>query len=236
MNRNVEEYVRFKKGEIRMPEHLKPKKEETARLYKNKFIEFISKAPFGVPHIMWMVIFSVFLYLCFFHTDLTTVQILFTGFLGFLTWTFMEYIIHRFLYHTEVDSEGFLDFQMSMHINHHHYPKDPERLAMPPIPGLVLGGVLFGLFYFIMGMYALAFFPGFILAYDAYITLHYYQHRIKSPKYRPWKKLWMHHKAHHYSNPYAAFGVSTRFWDWIFGTMPRQANEKREVKVETTAS
>jgi len=30
MNRNVEEYVRFKKGEIRMPEHLKPKKEETA--------------------------------------------------------------------------------------------------------------------------------------------------------------------------------------------------------------
>ena len=144
----------------------------------------------------------------------------------------MEYIIHRFVYHTETHSEGYTQFQESLHSNHHHYPKDPERLAMPPVPGLVLGSLFFGFFYLIMGIYAFAFFPGFILGFDAYITLHYYQHLIKSPKYKPWKKLWQHHKAHHYSNPYSAFGVSTRLWDYVFGTMPKASNKKRQVEVK----
>jgi sterol desaturase/sphingolipid hydroxylase (fatty acid hydroxylase superfamily) len=232
MNKNVEQYMAFKRGEIRIPEHLKPKKEQSAKLYKNQFIEFLSKAPFWVPHLQWVVIFLVFMFLSFAYTSLGYLEIVLTAIGGGLTWTFMEYVVHRFAYHTEVDSQKFLDFQMSMHGNHHHYPKDPERLAMPPIPGLFISALLFGLFYLIMGIYAFAFFPGFILAYDAYITLHYYQHRIKSPRYKPWKKLWMHHKAHHYSNPYSAFGVSTRLWDWVFGTMPKKSNEKREVQVE----
>ncbi len=231
MNKNVEEYLKFLKGEVRMPAHLKPKKDENAKLYKNRFVEFVSKSPFWVPHVMWIVLFLVFLYISIFHTSLTLLEIGLAGFGGFLTWTFMEYIVHRFLYHTEVDSDDFLQFQMSMHGNHHHYPKDPERLAMPPIPGLIIAALLLGLFYLIMGTYAFAFFPGFIIAYDAYITLHYYQHRVKSPKYKPWKALWRHHKAHHYSNPYAAFGVSTRLWDWVFGTMPKKSKDHKEVEV-----
>lgn len=231
MNKNVEEYQAFKKGEIRMPSHLKPKKEEQGRLYKSKLIEMLARSPFWVPHVMWMVIFIGFLIWSFVNTALTFNEIVITFLGGYITWTFMEYMIHRFVYHTEVDSEGFLKFQMDMHGNHHLYPKDPERLAMPPIPGLLLAAMFFGLFYVIMGVYAVAFFPGFIFAYDMYIILHYYQHRVKSPKYKPWQKLWQHHKAHHYSNPYAAFGVSTRLWDVIFGTMPKQANQKRQIKV-----
>jgi len=173
-----------------------------------------------------------FLLFAIFKTDISIVNILLICIGGALTWTLAEYVIHRFLYHTETNSEDFLEFQMSMHGNHHHYPKDPERLAMPPIPGLVLGALFFGFFYLIMGIYAVAFFPGFMLGYDAYITIHYYQHRIKSPNYKPWKKLWQHHKAHHYSNPYSAFGVSTRLWDVVFGTMPKASNKKRQVEVK----
>ena len=40
MNKNVEEFEAFKRGDIRMPSHLKVKKEEKGKLYKNKFIEF----------------------------------------------------------------------------------------------------------------------------------------------------------------------------------------------------
>jgi sterol desaturase/sphingolipid hydroxylase (fatty acid hydroxylase superfamily) len=232
MNKNVEEYKAFKQGKIRMPSHLKAQKEEKAILYKNKFIEFVSKAPFGVPHIMWVVAALIFLWYAIFRMEISVINTLLICIGGALTWTFAEYVIHRFLYHTEISSEGFLQFQMSMHGNHHHYPKDPERLAMPPIPGIVLGALFFGFFYIIMGIYAVAFFPGFMLGYDAYITIHYYQHRIKSPKYKPWKKLWQHHKAHHYSNPYSAFGVSTRLWDVVFGTMPKASNKKRQVEVK----
>lgn len=234
MNRNVEEYLKFKRGEIRFPGHLKPMKVESARLYKNIFIEKIMRSPFWIPQYMWILISAGFIWYSFFKTSMSAAQILITGFIGFFVWTFMEYIVHRFLYHTEVDSESFANFQMDAHGNHHLYPKDAERLAMPPIPGLIVAALLFGLFYIVMGEYAFAFFPGFLLAYDMYITLHYYEHRIKSPKYQPWKKLWRHHKAHHYSDPYSAFGVSTRFWDWIFGTMPQYAREKKK-EIEVSA-
>jgi len=232
MNKNVEEYEAFKQGKIRMPSHLKAQKEEKAKLYNNKLIEFVSKAPFGVPHIMWVIVAIAFIWYAIVYTELSLVNVVVICIAGALFWTFAEYVIHRFLYHTETNSENILEFQMSMHGFHHHYPKDPERLAMPPIPGLVLGAVFFGFFYLIMGIYAVAFFPGFMLGYDAYITIHYYQHRIKSPNYKPWKKLWQHHKAHHYSNPYSAFGVSTRLWDVVFGTMPKASNKKRQVEVK----
>jgi sterol desaturase/sphingolipid hydroxylase (fatty acid hydroxylase superfamily) len=232
MSKNVEQYLEFKKGKTRMPEHLKARKEEKAKLYDNKFIEFLSRAPFGVPHTMWVIIAIAFYWYTITYIDLSVTNIILFSVIGFFSWTLMEYIIHRFVYHTETHSEGYTQFQESLHSNHHHYPKDPERLAMPPVPGLVLGSLFFGFFYLIMGIYAFAFFPGFILGYDAYITLHYYQHRIKSPKYKPWKKLWQHHKAHHYSNPYSAFGVSTRLWDYVFGTMPKASNKKRQVEVK----
>ena len=235
MNKNVEQYELFKRGEVRMPSHLKPEKEEKAKLYKNKFIELLSKAPFGVPHVMWLLLFFAFIWYSIFRTEMTGFEILISTVSGFFVWTLIEYTMHRFLYHSETNSEGFLNFQMSMHGNHHLYPKDPDRLAMPPVPGLVLSSVFLGTFYLIMGTYAFAFFPGFMLAYDAYITIHYYQHRVKSPKYKPWKKLWQHHKAHHYSNPYSAFGVSTRFWDFVFGTMPKAANQRKKVNVKAVA-
>ena len=234
MKKNVEEYIAFKKGEIRMPSHLKNKKEENALIYHNKALEFISRSPYGVPHIMWLIICIAFFGFALVNTDLSFLQIILTGIGGFFFWTLTEYLIHRFGYHTETNYDAVSSVQLNLHVIHHHYPKDPERLAMPPIPGLVLGSIFLLLFYLIMGTYAFAFFPGFMLGYDAYITLHYYQHRIKSPNYKPWKKLWQHHKAHHYSNPYSAFGVSTRLWDFVFGTMPRESNKKRQEEALAT--
>jgi sterol desaturase/sphingolipid hydroxylase (fatty acid hydroxylase superfamily) len=228
MKKNVEEYIAFKQGEIRMPSHLKVKKEEKTRIYDNKIIEYVSRSPFGVPHTMWVIISVFFFWYAITGIELQAVNVAVLGIIGFLSWTFVEYMIHRFVYHTETNWQELIEFQNNFHMTHHHYPKDPERLAMPPIPGLIMGSLFLGLFYLILGKYAFAFFPGFLLGYVVYITLHYYQHRIKSPRYKPWKKLWQHHKAHHYSNPYSAFGVSTRFWDVVFGTMPKALNKKRQ--------
>jgi sterol desaturase/sphingolipid hydroxylase (fatty acid hydroxylase superfamily) len=189
-------------------------------MYENPMMDRITRTPIWIPQILWVMVASLFAWISLYEIGLGISTIILIAFAGFLFWTFAEYIIHRFLYHTETNSDSFYDFQFKSHGFHHWYPKDDERLAMPPIPGLILSSLFFVLFYLFMGNYAFAFFPGFMLGYDCYITLHYYQHIVKSPKYRPWKKLWMHHKAHHYSNPYAAFGVSTRLWDWIFNTMP----------------
>lgn len=227
MKKNVEEYIKFMNGEIRMPEHLKPKKELRGRLYKSDFMERITRTPIWVPQIMWLAISGFFFWYAYSRTSLGLENILLLGFGGFVTWTLAEYLVHRFLYHTESNSDTLIKIQYSGHGIHHQHPKDPERLAMPPLPGLLLGSLFFGLFWMIMGTpFVLAFFPGFMLGYLCYITMHYYQHVVKSPRYKPWQKLWTHHKAHHYSNPYAAFGVSTRLWDWLFHTMPRKSAEE----------
>ena len=230
MNQNVEEYMAFKNGKIRMPSHLKPKKEEKGRLYENDFVEKITTTPIYVPQIMWMIVIAVFIWLSLTKGLVAVVEIPVLMFAGAFTWTFFEYIIHRFMYHTETNSERFLKVQFNAHGFHHWYPKDRDRLAMPPVPGLLLSSIFLGIFYLIMGNKAIAFFPGFILGYLAYITLHFLQHRWKSPKYKPWKKLWTHHKSHHYSNPYLAFGVTTRFWDWVFGTLPKKADKDKTSK------
>ncbi len=221
MNRRVEEYLAFKKGLRRMPEHLKPKKEGgSQQLFQNKLLEKLTHTPLWVPQAKYAIIISWMVWLGVTRYDFSMTDVLIWACAGAITWTLAEYFIHRFFYHTETDSEGFYKIQFNAHGVHHNFPKDDSRLAMPPVPSLILSSAFFGLFFLIMGIKALAFWPGFILGYLAYITLHYYQHVIKSPKYGPWKKLWRHHKAHHYSDPYRAFGVTTRLWDWVFGTMP----------------
>ncbi len=227
MKENMVEYLAFKRGERRMPSHLKPRKEEKGRLYQSDLMERLSRTPIWLPQLLWLAVSAEFFWLALERTQLLVWQIIVLGIAGFITWTLIEYLVHRFLYHTETESDFFLKLQFNGHGIHHQHPKDPERLAMPPLPGIILASVFFGIFWLIMQQKAMAFFPGFMLGYLCYITMHYFQHRIKSPKYKPWQRLWVHHKAHHYSNPYKAFGVSTRFWDYVFDTMPKKDTEEK---------
>lgn len=205
-----------------MPEHLAIRKARTAPLFKNKILEKLTRTSIFTPIIMHLFI-SAFL---FWHGTGTLAIPLINGLVtlaaGFVFWSLMEYIVHRFLYHTESNTKFIFNLQHKAHGIHHQHPIDPTRLAMPPLPGLFLSGIFFLIFWLIHARYAFVFFPGFMLGYLSYISLHYAQHRIKSPRYGPWKALWKHHKIHHYVDPYVAFGVSTRLWDFVFGTMPKK--------------
>jgi 4-hydroxysphinganine ceramide fatty acyl 2-hydroxylase len=228
MKKNVEDYLAFKRGEIRMPGHLKQVKEGKGILYKNELLEKTTRSPIWVPQSIWFVISLTLLILAFVKTELSALMVILLFFTGILSWSFVEYAMHRFFYHTETSNDVMIRMQFTMHAIHHQFPKESDRLAMPPIPGLILASIFYFIFNLIMGINALAFFPGFTTGYLIYITLHYYQHVAKSPNYKPWQRLWSHHKGHHFSNPYVAFGVSTRFWDWVFGTMPKKSKVKEE--------
>ncbi len=202
-------------------EDLKPRAEERGKMFESAIMEKITRTSIYVPVTMHTLIAIGFLYFSFTRTEYFTWQIIILFFAGWLTWTFAEYIVHRFGYHTKTTNKTWLRIQYLAHGIHHQYPRDAERLAMPPLPALLLISLFFGLFYLIMGMYAVAFFPGFLIGYMLYISLHYAQHRIKSPKYGPMKKLWKYHALHHYKYPETkAFGVSTLLWDYVFGTLP----------------
>jgi 4-hydroxysphinganine ceramide fatty acyl 2-hydroxylase len=58
---------------------------------------------------------------------------------------------------------------------------------------------------------------GFIAGYIVYDMSHYFFHH-SSPKKGYYKNLKSYHMQHHYRNWQAGFGVSSKFWDIVFGT------------------
>ncbi len=194
-----------------------------AQIFKNPFLESLTKTNLTINIIAYGITVLSLMYVALFvmHIPILTFLSLFVGALFF--WTFAEYILHRYLFHWISESKAAQRFHFIMHGNHHLYPKDNDRILMPPVPGLIMGATLFGMFYLffsIIGysLYTWAFFPGFFLGYLLYSFIHRATHLSKPPK--RFKYLWKHHSLHHYKYPDKAFGVSNIFWDRVFGTMP----------------
>lgn len=222
MEQNVKDYLAFKRGEIKMPGHLALQKGETGKLFKSKLLEMLTRTGIFAPIATHLTTSGLAFWYGVAKLQIPMLNAAIVCFIGVLFWSFAEYTVHRFFYHTETNSKILLKIQHKAHGIHHQFPIDPTRLAMPPVPGLLLSGLFFLLFWLVSSTYAFVFFPGFMIGYLLYISMHYAQHRIKSPKYGPWKALWKHHHIHHYVNPYVAHGVSTRLWDFVFGTMPKK--------------
>jgi len=98
---------------------------------------------------------------------------------------------------------------------------------MPPVPSLILACLIFSLQYLILGKYAFAFFPGFLLGYLMYGSMHYAIHAWKPP-FKFMKPLWRNHHLHHYKDEHKGFGVSTSLWDRVFGTFFDLQKEKED--------
>jgi len=143
------------------------------------------------------------------------------GFLvaGTLLFTLMEYVFHRFVYHSGEDYMAEDNWQYKVHGVHHDHPTDKDLLAMPIPLAILLSAVFFGLFWLLMKENSFFFWPGFFTGYAAYLYVHYIVHTRKPPQ-NAFKILWTHHHLHHYVYDNKAYGVSSPLWDVIFGTMP----------------
>jgi len=137
---------------------------------------------------------------------------------GAFTWTFMEYLIHRYVFHFINEWKWSERFHYIIHGVHHEYPRNQERLFMPPLAGLLFAVTFFTFFWILLGKCSFYFMPGFILGYLIYSFTHWAIHTFQPPKRLQF--LWRHHNMHHYRTPDKAYGVSSVFWDFIFGTMP----------------
>ena len=101
---------------------------------------------------------------------------------------------------------------------------------MPPVPSLIISSIVFGLMFFAgwlleLQEYVLVFFPGFLLGYLLYGTMHYAIHAW-NPPFKWMKALWRNHHLHHYKEQEKGFGVSSTLWDLVFRTMFDKNKEK----------
>ncbi len=197
----------------------KPKNSGTKQLFDNPILERLSRTHISIPISIFFVISAVLLYYAFRYTTLPgyLIPLLFLG--GFLFFTLIEYLVHRFVFHMEPTSDFKKKIQYNMHGVHHEFPKDKDRLAMPPLLSITLAVVLFAIFYSLIDTKVFGFLPGLLTGYASYLFVHFIVHAYAPPK-NIFKELWVNHAIHHYKDNSTVFGVSSPLWDYVFGTMP----------------
>ncbi|MDQ6842966.1 MAG: sterol desaturase family protein [Bacteroidota bacterium] len=198
-----------------------------AQIFRNQYLEYLTKTH---PIVIWGMYLPVIIYLPYvalsqFDFPALRTILLFLG--GVFFWSFFEYIMHRFIFHWVSDSPRAKKIVYALHGNHHEYPRDRERLFMPPVPSLIISSLLFIIFYALMGINGFVFFPGFLLGYLIYGSMHYAIHAWHPP-FKWMKPIWRNHHLHHYKSDDYGFGVSTHLWDKVFGTNFNFKQEKED--------
>lgn len=198
------------------------KNEGQGRMFSNDTLELLTKAPAAVSATIYTLIVAGMLYIAWQRGVADSLPAAAAVFLfAFFFWTFFEYLFHRYINHLDEyfpDSALAHKIAFTIHGIHHEYPRDRERLMMPPVPGLIIITLLFGVYRILLGDIVFLFMPGFMAGYMIYAYIHISVHRSKVPSIL--KTQYRHHAIHHYKYPDRAFGVSTTLWDRVFGTMP----------------
>jgi sterol desaturase/sphingolipid hydroxylase (fatty acid hydroxylase superfamily) len=196
-----------------------------ARMFRSDFLEFFSKVHPAVPAVLFapVVVFATYGALRGLSVPLTLVGMA----AGFFFWTFAEYVLHRYVFHIPLMGplSKFLYFQS--HGIHHQYPDDFYRLLMVPPVSVPLAAAFWGLFALVIpAPWAMAVFAGFTLGYLAYDYTHFAVHHLKPPRaawlapVATWfKAARKRHMVHHFDTHDKGYGVSTGFWDHVFGTV-----------------
>lgn len=133
-------------------------------------------------------------------------------FAGAFAFSFVEYALHRWAFHSDSLLSG------ELHASHHRHPTQPS--ALPFCSSAVSAPAFFWLLtQFISAPAAHFALCGFFAAYFSYGVLHHLQHsiRIKDLPFRWLRKLWAAHAVHH-GRTDVNYGVTTSFWDRVFGT------------------
>jgi sterol desaturase/sphingolipid hydroxylase (fatty acid hydroxylase superfamily) len=148
---------------------------------------------------------------------------------GAILWTLVEYLLHRFVYHK-------VAVVRDLHGMHHLHPND---FIGAPIWISIVG---FSAFLFCLALLwdidiACGTTAGLIAGYVSYVVIHDAVHRWQLSEGSWMRTLRLRHLRHHRHPVPGNFGVTTDFWDLVFGTaiVPERAREPRPaVSTEVT--
>lgn len=126
---------------------------------------------------------------------------------GFAVWTFLEYWIHRSLFHWVMRREHWL-----------HHIRPGTYVAAPAWLSGLLHVAALGLLILTFGSaVGTGSFLGLETGYLCYIATHDAIHHRKQKAFGWLRRKWEHHSMHH-QGAEVNFGVFSHFWDKVFRT------------------
>lgn len=138
---------------------------------------------------------------------------------GLLSWGFVEYFLHRFIFHFDARSDPGRKVLYAAHLSHHENPSATDRIFAKLGMTVPIAASYWLLAWAVTSSWrdASYMFIGVLAGYFFYEWLHFQCHHGKSrlPLLRYLKK---YHLLHHHKTPNLRFGVTSPLFDLIFGT------------------
>ncbi|KAH8974855.1 hypothetical protein BDL97_01G123200 [Sphagnum fallax] len=192
---------------------------ESPRFFQSDFMESLTKTLWWVIPLVWMpvVFWSQVVAL---QRGLPLEKLFTTVPTGIFIWTFIEYFLHRFLFHVKTSSYWWNTVHYLLHGCHHKHPMDGYRLVFPPALTAVFSIIIYAvLSLFFSWRWSPSVFGGGLLGYIIYDVSHYFIHH-GSPINKLTRRIKRYHLNHHFKVQSYGFGITSPIWDWVFGTLP----------------
>ena len=205
----------------------------SGRMFDNAFLERASRVRPVTPFLFYIPIIVALQAWALWNGVTTWAWSVPFALLGWGAWQFMEYALHRALFHWEGNGPLTRKFHDIIHGYHHKYPDDLDRLVMPLGASIPLALAVSALLWPLHAPQAtIPFFVGLVAGYLWYDYLHYATH-AHAPRTQWGKTLRAHHMAHHFNTPDKNFGISHRYIDVLFGTLRQRP--RRDESPSTSA-
>src|SRR5438128_1461334 len=119
---------------------------ESIRVFKNPLLEKFTHVHPLTPMVLWMPFVIFLMWRSFVVLNLSPIAVGGLIALGFISWTLMEYLLHRFVFHFHAQGPTQERLQFLIHGLHHDDPVDPTRLVMPPVAAVILAVGFYSIF------------------------------------------------------------------------------------------
>lgn len=199
---------------------------EGPRFFANDFCELFTRTVWWVVPLVWLPVVCWFVSMSV-QMGLTPSRAALALVGGIFIWTLLEYTLHRFLFHMKTTSYWGNTLHYLLHGCHHKHPMDGLRLVFPPAATAILCVPVWTVIRLLSTpSTAPAVFGGGLLGYVIYDVTHFYLHHGKPSKGLT-KGLKRYHLSHHFRVQTVGFGITSSFWDRVFGTFPSPGAAER---------
>jgi sterol desaturase/sphingolipid hydroxylase (fatty acid hydroxylase superfamily) len=191
---------------------------ESPRMFESDLVDLFSRTHPVVVPILFVPATTALLWYSVARVGVGALQTAGLFVLGALTWSFVEYWLHRTFFHWTPGGRWGERMHFLVHGVHHTWPRDKYRLVMPPAVSITLFFIFLGLNRLLLGdTLAWGFHAGFSFGYMFYDLMHFYVHHY-NPRWKYLLNLKKHHMLHHFKDSDNRYGVSSKLWDYVFRT------------------
>lgn len=187
------------------------------RFFGPDWMESCSKTEWWVVPALWLPVYTGFTWVA--AQQLAGNEVVSLQLVGVVLWQLLEYLIHRFVFHARSNSYWGITLHFLFHGCHHKFPMDAQRLVFPPVPAApIVVAIYTSLRLLLPAAVATGLMSGVLLGYVLYDCLHYAIHHAVALPGPLLRELRVRHNHHHYHDHHHTYGISSVFWDALFGT------------------